>query len=274
MSYFTVFTPCYNGGKYFERVLDSMLAQTDKDWEWIIIDDGSTDNSYNIIQERIEEYPYLDIKLLRFGENRGKHCAFNKAIELAQGKLLVPADVDDTFLPFALTFFRAKWEENLKKGLTLSGISVLCFRDQENSIVGDIYPKDSFVTNALDLSFVHNINGEKWGCLSLKILKAYRFPTWEGLVNEGYMWFSIAKKYNLICYNIALRNYHATDDGLMARNRKSVISKKNLKAQLKYQSWFLKNFWQYLILKKPTILLKKIVKFIVTLLQTVLKYDK
>lgn len=262
MPYFTVFTPCYNGGKYFHRVLHSMLAQTNKDWEWIIIDDGSTDNSFAILQDSISEYPDLNIRIFRFPENQGKHIAFNKAIEIAKGVLFVPADIDDTFVPRTLSFFREKWEENLRKKLDLSGITVLCYRGQQEYIVGHCFPNDCFVTNALDLSFVHKVRGEKWGCLSLDVLRNYRFPLWTGLVNEGYLWFSIAKKYNLICYNIALRNYHETEGGLMAGNHKSVISVKNQIAQMKYQGWFLVNFWDYLILKDPVLLLKKTLKLI------------
>lgn len=51
----TVFTPCYNGEKTIHRVFESMNAQTYTNWEWIIINDGSTDNSDCVIKELIAE---------------------------------------------------------------------------------------------------------------------------------------------------------------------------------------------------------------------------
>lgn len=73
---FTVFTPCYNGEKTIHRVFESMNAQTYTNWEWIIINDGSTDDSDNVIKKLIAESKWG-------GEN-----SILKTIELGQARCM------------------------------------------------------------------------------------------------------------------------------------------------------------------------------------------
>ena len=65
---FTIFTPVYNGARFFERVLNSLKNSTYKNFEWIIINDGSTDNSDEIIKKAIKELDW-DIKYINYKEN-------------------------------------------------------------------------------------------------------------------------------------------------------------------------------------------------------------
>ena len=80
---FSVFTPTYNRADTLYRVYDSIKRQTIQDLEWIVVDDGSTDNTENIINEfkRNSKFPIIYIKQ----NNSGKHIAFNRAVEVAQG---------------------------------------------------------------------------------------------------------------------------------------------------------------------------------------------
>lgn len=87
----TVLMPVYNAGEFLKEAIDSILDQTYEEFEFLIINDGSTDSSVNII----ESYEDERIKLIHNTENVGLIKTLNKGIELAQGKYIVRMDADD-----------------------------------------------------------------------------------------------------------------------------------------------------------------------------------
>lgn len=80
----TVFTPTYNRGYIIKQLYDSLILQSYKDFEWLVIDDGSTDDTEELFKSFIAEQK-LNIHYLKI-ENGGKHRAINKGVILAQGK--------------------------------------------------------------------------------------------------------------------------------------------------------------------------------------------
>lgn len=95
--------PVYNVGEYLPRCLDSMLAIKSVDWECILIDDGSTDNSWSIICGYAEKYP--DKFISRRKENGGVSSARNTGLDMASGDRIAFVDGDDYFFPEADGFF-------------------------------------------------------------------------------------------------------------------------------------------------------------------------
>ena len=93
----SVIIPTYNYGKYIEKAIDSVLAQTYKDFEIIVVDDGSTDNTREIIETR-----YKDKVRYFYQENKGAPVARNKGIKESMGEYLVFLDADDWLMPMAL----------------------------------------------------------------------------------------------------------------------------------------------------------------------------
>jgi glycosyltransferase involved in cell wall biosynthesis len=249
--YFTLFTPVFNGEKHLSRVFDSISNQTLKNFEWIIIDDGSTDNTKNMINDFIEHNPDMDIHFIS-QKNSGKHIAWNKAVELARGSLFIPADADDYFCPDTLSFFKQHWESlTSEEQMDLSGINVLCFDNDSEKIIGQSYPKDGMKTNNLDLHYKLKIVGEKWGCVRTDLLKSRPFPIVKNThFPESYLWLYFAKKYHVICYNHALRRYYTTSTGII----QTCLGKKNIddaRVLVQYNSWLLKNFGFYLMVNSP-----------------------
>lgn len=92
----SIIIPCYNQGKYIQETVDSVKAQTYSLIEVIIVNDGSTDNSDEVIKKIIHQFP--DIKYLNI-ENGGVSKARNIGIEAASGKYILPLDADDLILP-------------------------------------------------------------------------------------------------------------------------------------------------------------------------------
>ncbi len=246
--YFTIFTPVYNGANHLCRVFESVKNQSFTNFEWLIVNDGSTDESGKLIQDFIAENPTLNIRYVE-QENCGKHQSWNKAVDLANGELFVPADADDYFLPHTLQFFHDKWcGINADVRENLSGINVLCLDNDSSDIVGNRFPEDGFVSNNLDLYYRVGLEGEKWGCIRTDLLRSRKFPLVDGaFYPESYIWFYFSKKYNLICFNEPLRRYYTTQTGLSAGNHFMRKSPRQAKVELHYQLWFLKNFGLYLI---------------------------
>lgn len=207
--FFTIFTPVFNRKEQIHRVWESLNEQTFKHFEWIVVDDGSTDNVWPVLLQYKEKASF-PVTLLQ-QENKGKHFAWNRAVELAKGELFVPADSDDRFFPHTLQFFFEKWNKIPDNERSkYSGINVLCYDSQTGKIVGNKFPKDGMITNNLELKYKYKVIGEKWGCLRTDLLKKYKYPEIQGRGNyiQNYTWYSIANRYNNICYNEPIRIYY------------------------------------------------------------------
>lgn len=93
----TIITPLYNAQEYISETIDSVLSQTFLDWELILIDDCSSDNTYNYV---VEKYSHIsNIKILKNGNNSGAGFTRNRGLEIAQGRYIAFLDSDDLWLP-------------------------------------------------------------------------------------------------------------------------------------------------------------------------------
>lgn len=93
----TVVVPCYNHGRYLREATESLIAQTYKNLEIIIVNDGSSDNTAEVAQELVEEDPR--VRFINFPENKGKWFCLNTAIEQSTGLIITSQDADDIALP-------------------------------------------------------------------------------------------------------------------------------------------------------------------------------
>jgi glycosyltransferase involved in cell wall biosynthesis len=256
--FFTVFTPVYNRRPLLHRVWDSLRAQTDRDFEWIVVDDGSTDGVGELLDEyrRLAGFPMTVLTQ----ENCGKHLAWNRAVAAARGTLFVPADSDDEFVPETLARFRALWA-SIPAGdrARFSGINVLC-RDQNGVVVGNRFPGDPLVSDNLELYYRYRVRGEKWGCLRTDLLRLRPFPDIRGRGNfsENWLFYWLARRYRVLCANEVLRIYYVDlTDSISSSLRARTVARAeadyratswNLGANaayiLRYQRWHdtLRNF--------------------------------
>ena len=109
----SVIVPVYNAGKWIEDTILSVKSQTYKDWELILVDDGSTDDSINVIKELLADGKDERIKLVDAGEeNLGAAHARNRGVEMASGRYICYIDADDLWSPDKLEKQLAFMEEN------------------------------------------------------------------------------------------------------------------------------------------------------------------
>lgn len=209
---FTVFTPTYNRARTIHRVYDSLCKQTFRDFEWLIVDGGSVDETDELIEKwKLEaDFPIRYIDQKNKDARVFKHVAFNIGVREAQGELFLSADSDDAFVSDALEIFNDYWEDIPKTKRNLfTGVTSLC-TDQHGVLMGDRFPHSPFDSNAEEIFYRYKVKGEKWGFNRTDVLKEFPFPEPPGIkfILEGYVWFRIAKKYQARFINKSLRIYY------------------------------------------------------------------
>ncbi len=208
----TVMTPTYNRASTLPRVYESLLQQTFTSFEWLIVDDGSTDNTRELVQQWIDEQK-LTIRYV-WQPNQHKKTAFNHGVREAHGELLVALDSDDTIEPDALAHMWSTWQQ-LENREQFIGITGLCAKPN-GEIVGDPYPRDVMAIPAIDMYFKYKVRGEKFGCLNTAVLRKYPFPEdIAGFVPESLVWRRIARDgYKTLFINQVYRTYFDSQDSL------------------------------------------------------------
>lgn len=205
---FTVFTPAYNRAHTLDRVYNSLVSQTYRDFEWIVIDDGSKDNTAELVANWAKQ---ADFSITyKYQENSGRHIAFNRAVEIAKGELFFVIDSDDAFLPNSIEIMLKAWSdipEQFRNGFT--GVVTRC-QSEDGVPCTPAFSTNPLDTNALDLRFKHKVRGELWGFHRTSIMREYPFPEDTSLryVPENLIWDDIARKYKIRCINDALRIYY------------------------------------------------------------------
>lgn len=204
---FTVFTATFNRAHTLHRVYTSLAQQTFNDFEWLVVDDGSTDNTSQMIKAWKKEASF-PIRYIQ-QDNMGKHIAFNRGVELAEGELLLVLDSDDGCVPNALKRFKYHWDNiDDQKRPQFSGVTSLC-EDQDGRLVGDPFSQDIMDSDSLELRYRYKVQGEKWGFQRTDILRQYPFPEdlRQTYVPEDIVWNRIARKYKTRFINEPLRIY-------------------------------------------------------------------
>lgn len=208
---FTVFTPVFNCENSIENVHKSLLNQTFQSFEWLIINDGSTDSSHEII-EQIIKTSTLRIHYLNNSHNQHKMGCFIQAISLAKGEFILPFDGDDECFPNALEVLNDEYSiipDDLKDNVC--AVTGLC-EDQCGNRIGDTYPTDPFYSDSFKSYAIEGISGEKWGFTKTSILRGIKINEKiksNGLIPESLIWNLIAKEgYETKYINKTLRIYH------------------------------------------------------------------
>jgi glycosyltransferase involved in cell wall biosynthesis len=209
----TVFTPTYNRLMLLERLYESLCKQTYTDFEWVIVDDGSTDGTDNKVEKWIAENKLTINYFKQF--NGGKHRAINKGVTLSKGKLFFIVDSDDFLMPESLTVIINKYIF-AKNRYKVSGVAGR--RQYDN---GKIVGNNNFselVTNSLDIRYKHNVTGDLVEVYELEKLKEFPFPEIENekFCPEALIWNRLAVKNNLFFFNQGIYVTEYLEGGLTA----------------------------------------------------------
>lgn len=190
---FTVLTPTYNRRELLHDVYSSLKAQTFKDFEWLIVDDGSTDGTDSVI-ENWEREALFSVRQV-FQPNRGKTSALNLGVPLATGELVVLLDSDDYLEPIALEVLAERWRSDLAEYSDKLGGVFCTTRSPDGRCIGKPAPDAVVADPARQVAI--RAAGDKLPVIRRDLLLAYPFPEFgsERFVPEGLIWNRLSLRF-------------------------------------------------------------------------------
>lgn len=197
----TIFTPTYNRADLLKRCYESLKRQTNKDFLWLIVDDGSTDNTKEAVESWQREKNDFEIRYIK-KENGGLHTGYNTAIENTDTELMMCIDSDDYVPDNAVDIALSFWKKNGRK--EYAGIAALDIYES-GQIIGDKLP-DRKSINLIDLMVgKYKIkNGDRKLVVRTDLYKTVApMPSLNGEknFNPHYMHLQISEKYDFLVLN-------------------------------------------------------------------------
>lgn len=272
----TVFTPAYNRAHTLNKCYESLKRQTCKDFKWLIIDDGSTDNTKELVELWKNENNDFEIKYI-YQKNQGMHGAHNTAYENIDTELNICIDSDDYLTDFAVEEIKNHW--NKVKCDNLSGIIGLdSYKD--GKIIGDKFPENMKTTTVFDFYYNKRLTGDKKIVYRTELTKMYPYPIFEGekYVGLAYKYYKLDEKYELSTLNKVLCVVEYLEDGSSVNMFKQYINNPrgfafyrrenmaNSKASFKYSFQQCVHYVSSSILSRNSKFLKESPKKVMTLM--------
>lgn len=219
----TVFTPTYNRAYIIEKLYISLKRQSFTDFEWLVIDDGSEDNTEQMFKMWLKDNNSFTIRYLKI-RNGGKHRAINIATDLAKGELFFIVDSDDYLVEDALETV-VKWEMDLQNKEIYCGLSGNRGKSK-SKFIGTTFAGEYIDATSLERN-QYNITGDKAEVFYTEILQKYKFDEIDGetFITESTVWDRMAKDgYKIRWFNKVIYICDYLEDGL-TQNMESIFSK-------------------------------------------------
>lgn len=207
----TVFTPTFNRAYCLGQLYESLVRQTNSDFIWMIIDDGSSDNTNELVQSWIDEQK-IAIHYI-YQNNQGMHGAHNTAYQNITTWLNVCIDSDD-FMPNDAIERILSHKEELKND-QLAGLIALD-ANKEGTILGTTIPPEIKTARLNDLYYKHQVSGDKKVVIKTEVVKKFSlYPIYKGekLVPLGTLYLLIDQQYQWLCTNDVLCIVEYLPDG-------------------------------------------------------------
>ena len=235
----TVFTPAYNRGHLLPRVYESLCRQTFKDFEWVIVDDGSSDDTKSVVEKfsvlgfelsdenETRSYENENSKLYTlhstlkpfpiryyYQENGGKHRAINRGVQEARGELFLILDSDDTLPPHSLELIDYYYQQ-IKDDASFGGVCGY-MAHHDGTVIGRGNDDEVLDANSIEMRYKYHIQGDMLEVFRTSVMREIPFPDIPGekFVPEALVWNRIACKYRLRVFHevVYFRDY--LDGGL------------------------------------------------------------
>lgn len=239
----TIFTPTYNRATLLPRLYESLCRQTYWDFEWVVVDDGSVDETRSVVEQfsvlgfefsgnddENDSYDFVCTEKIKlktqnskqagfpiryfYQENGGKHRAINRGVREAKGELFFIADSDDWLPDNALEIVSEKYER-IKNDENIAGV---CGLDayENGEITGSGFPFEEKVTSTIEIRNRYGVVGDLKEVFKTEVLKEFPFPEIVGecFCPEVLVWNRIAQKYSLLFFNKVIYFAEYQRDGI------------------------------------------------------------
>lgn len=215
----TVFTPTYNRAYVLPSLYESLKQQTFNDFEWLIVDDGSVDNTEELVAKWAKEGMGFPIRYIK-KENGGKHSAVNVGLDCADGEIFFTMDSDDTLTPDALRKING-WFEEIKDYPDIKGI-VANRGDSPATTVNKFFASQFMDAVFFDMKTYREngelvLDGERAIAFYTDFHREYKYPIFqdENFMTEAVVYNRMAHDgYKMRFYNDIIWIYEYLDDGL------------------------------------------------------------
>lgn len=217
----TVITPAYNRAELLPRLYESLLRQTVQDFEWLVVDDGSTDDTGGLIEQyrRQKRIRIIYVKQM----NGGKHTALNRGIATIRSGLTFIVDSDD-YLPENAVEIILSYHRKYGNTPGLCGYSFLrCHRDGRVNTAP--FPENEKIATYLESRINGGIGGDKAEVFFTDILKKYPFPVFAGekYMPEDVVWMQMSGPYRMVHINENVYICDYLEGGLTRTGRRMKI---------------------------------------------------
>lgn len=209
----TVFTPTYNRAHLLPRLYESLCRQTSRDFEWVIVDDGSQDNTKEIVSELLSKDIDFRIRYI-FKDNGGKHTAINRGVKDAKGELFLILDSDDSLPQNAVADIIEQYQD-VSKDPYICGVSGL-MAHHNGILIGTGYPNECKIASSIEQRYKYGVKGDLIEVFKTSILREFSFPEikTEKFCTEDIVLNRISVKYKMKCFNKIVYYRDYIDGGL------------------------------------------------------------
>lgn len=225
----TVFTPTYNRGYIIENLYKSLKRQSFFDFEWLVVDDGSIDNTEQLFNKWKNENNSFPIRYYKV-KNGGKHRAINFGLDKAKGELFFTVDSDDYLTDDALEKVNT-WELNLDKNKKFAGI-VANRGYEKNKTINNYFSEEYLDLDLMQMyTYTENgkrvLSGERALIFYTDIHRLYKYPEFDGenFMTEAVTWNRMANDGYLVrYYNDIIWIFEYLEDGLTKAGNKLFLN--------------------------------------------------
>lgn len=221
--FLTVFTPTYNRRNTLQRCYESLVAQIDRGFIWMIVDDGSTDGTGELVSQWINEKK-ISIEY-HYQENAGKPSATNFSLDNTKTPLWMCLDSDDCLTKDAVRIIGLKVDKVLLEPVCCGIVGPKKLMNQSEKTVGNwtnvINGKTRYISH-VELEYQYRVHGDKVYVYRTDKIGNIRYPVFpnEKFIGESYLHEEMAKNYKYYVINEAIYTCEYRLDGLSAQSRK------------------------------------------------------
>lgn len=235
----TLFVPTYNRLATLPRLLDSVASQTFRDFELLIVDDGSTDDSYKFLLQ-YQKHASFPMRIY-YQENQGRHIAFNTAFDLAKGILFTTINSDDILAPDALERLVHWWQvaQSRDTDTPIVGVEGLCASLETRRVIGPLFPESPMIADHIETYFRRGCWGDAMRAIRTEVIRQYHFPQIPGecYLPPSYLWNRLGfERYKVLYFNEVLSYKEYRTDGI-TKNRVAVRARNPRGAELYFRDF-------------------------------------
>lgn len=206
----TVFTPAYNRAYTLHKCYESLKRQTNKNFKWLIVDDGSTDNTKELVMKWKEEVDFEIVYIYK--KNGGMHTAHNTAYENIDTELNVCIDSDDYLTDDAVEIITSEWRKVRNENLAgLGALNVF----EDGKVIGTKFPDNIKSAKYFDIYNKHGVKGDKKFIYRTELTREFPYPEFEGekYVGLDYKYKKLDEKYEMALVNKVVCVVEYMEDG-------------------------------------------------------------